>query len=179
MDEIIVRIRNKVSNLPDAKNIPPPLTPEQVEAAEKQPGFALPKLLRQLYIHIGNGWFGSSFGIYPLLSNRTNYGVSKKVWEEKADWNYDSILSCYQAYKAAPDNWEAWRDGLIPLCYYGCTVNSVVDCFTKEGIVWRMDASEIKPEPEAESLRKWLKKTYKYFKVSNLVFFAQTLGINY
>jgi cell wall assembly regulator SMI1 len=44
----------------------PPATEEEVTQAEMQLGFALPSLLRRVYLEVGNGGFGPGYGFYPL-----------------------------------------------------------------------------------------------------------------
>jgi hypothetical protein len=168
LDSIIAQIQEKLRKLPENNKIPPVLTLEQIKAAEQLLGFPLPELLRQLYLYIGNGWFGPGFGIYPLVSNRNYYGVNEEEWEENSDWLYDSIVSSYLAYKrTTSDEHGEWREGMIPLCYYGCCVDSVMDCFTEEGTIWGMDANKLYPQPEAKSLREWLETNLEDFQVSD------------
>src|SRR5687767_10801011 len=44
----------------------PPLTPAQVDAADRSLGLRLPPLLRAVYVQVGNGNFGPGFGLFPL-----------------------------------------------------------------------------------------------------------------
>jgi hypothetical protein len=48
-----------------------PVTMEELAQAEEQLGFALPALLRRIYLEVGNGGFGPGYGLFALC---------QKVW---------------------------------------------------------------------------------------------------
>lgn len=60
----------------DAPHEPPrpPLSPSDVDEAERRMGVALPPLLRRVYTEVGDGGFGPEFGLPRLLGDSSNDG---------------------------------------------------------------------------------------------------------
>lgn len=48
-------------------NLPTFLCQEYIETFEKKIGYTLPEILKQLCLHIGNGCFFPSYGLFPLV----------------------------------------------------------------------------------------------------------------
>jgi len=103
--------------------VQPPVGTADLKAAEKQLGFPLPDLLRQLYLEVGNGGFGPVFGLVPL--SRQSLGDDPPV-EAEVDLVTD-YLRIQQCYADAPQHWPR---GLVPTFYCGATVLEFVDCNT-------------------------------------------------
>ena len=86
-----------------------PATVAEIESAEAALGFAIPQLLRRLYIEVANGGFGPAYGLE---------GVPRiPRLEGSAD-----IVALYQQFLTPdPDNpaW-LWPHGLVPLIGGGC-----------------------------------------------------------
>jgi hypothetical protein len=84
---------------------------------ERRLGFALPPLLKRLYLDIGNGGFGPGYGLVGLTNGMPDdtgktapatYEVFRSDCSEEPNWN--------------------WPHGLFPICHWGCAILSCVDC---------------------------------------------------
>jgi hypothetical protein len=100
-----------------AKPVPPPVSARTVDAAERQLGFSLPELLRQLYLEVGNGGFGPAYGLLGLKSGAT-------------DRQGEHLVGVYRSMKslARESRYWRWPEGLLPLCGLGCGMYSCLDC---------------------------------------------------
>lgn len=87
----------------------------------------LPTLLKQLYIHLGNGTFGPDYGflsIYPAT-------VKPKI----------TILEAYQdLHNQSIKDWD-WHlpKHFVPFLYWGSDIYSVLDCSNTQAGVWVLD----------------------------------------
>ena len=107
-------------------------------AAEKQMGTKLPPLLRTILSEVANGHFGPGYGFYglPVGSTRLENNMAKEYTERSEHW---------------------WPSGLIPLCYFGCTVLSAI--YAPDGRIVRYDYSDLDCDYvyyEDNSLENWL-----------------------
>lgn len=86
---------------------PKVLSEKELGQVEQQLGFSLPPLLRGLYLHLANGEICFGYGILP----------AKKLLQE------------YQALREESYFEGAWRwpEQLLPLCFWGCSLYSLVD----------------------------------------------------
>lgn len=115
----------------------PVLEPARADAvgrAEQQLGAAFPPLLRRLYLEVADGGFGPGYGVLPL--ERDPRGDPRHLPGQL-------------------------RDGLWPLCDWGCAVVSLVDCRDATGRMWAFDPNPGAPEedevfPEDITLAQWL-----------------------
>jgi hypothetical protein len=80
-------------------------------------GFALPPLLRRLYLEVGNGGFGPGFGLY---------GVTGGFADDQQD------LTLPDLYLNETD-YDLWPKKLVSICDWGCTMGSAIDCSSLEG----------------------------------------------
>jgi hypothetical protein len=124
---------------PFRTTFPDVATKEQLENVEQQLGFPLPRLLRDLYLHLANGEVGFGYGILP---------------GEQLLAEYRSICegTCFDGA------WH-WPKLLIPLCYWGDTLYSYLDI--ERGIILFADTEGLFDEEgdflvEAPSLLVWL-----------------------
>jgi hypothetical protein len=87
-----------------------------LEADEKELGFALPPILKRLYLEIGNGGFGPGYGLMGLTGGAT-------------DDLGDTALNSYRTRRSddPEEPWE-WPAGLLPICNWGCAIYSCIDC---------------------------------------------------
>lgn len=130
-EELLRRLKEKA----DAEGISdefPPLTEAAIAACEKKMGVKLPELVRLIYSRVANGGVGpgeamlgltedglvddreqSASSLYELWIN------SKEVVEDFDDEEGDVVLE--------------WIPGVVPICYWGCAVYTVLDCNPREG----------------------------------------------
>jgi hypothetical protein len=154
MDVLIARIKERVADplcAVDAATwvfpmptIAPPTTPAEVDTAEAALGFAIPPLLRRLYVEVGNGGFGP------------NYGVEGVPTIPPTPHTAD-IVVLYERY-----NWEpppehpahVWPRGWVPLIRGGCLYMECVDFLHPPHAVALFDPDVTDWErPVIESLR--------------------------
>lgn len=101
-----------------------PATPEAVQEAEAVIGHTLPRLLRRLYLEVGNGGFGPGYGILGLRGGHHVGG--------------QTALDLYR--RATPSSeWSFLPPGLLPLCAWGCSIYSFTDCSHPDGRMWAFD----------------------------------------
>jgi len=107
-----------------------PCSRQVIEAAERDLGFALPAVLRDIYLHVANGGFGPGYGVMGV------YGGFKD------DLNHD-IVEVYRIYTQGDpeDSSWIWPRGWVPICHWGCIIYSVVDCLTSPHPVYFADIS--------------------------------------
>ena len=94
----------------------PPVAPKALQVAERVIGFKLPELLRAIYLKVGNGGFGPSYGLVGIKGG--------------AKLDGRTLETCYQGMaKLEKENaiW-GWPERLLPLANYGCGMWGCVDC---------------------------------------------------
>jgi hypothetical protein len=79
----------------------PPLTPAVIDRVETELGFPLPRLLRQLYLQVGNGGFGPAYGLMALT------GVPNPAYE---------VLGQFRSTRSVVPTWPS---RLLPICHQG------------------------------------------------------------
>lgn len=111
----------------------PPASPDEFEASEEQLGFVLPPAVRELY-ELANG----GAGFLGLVN-----GVVDDLESNAVDL-YESFMEP-ETDPDAPVPWQ-WRDGVLPIFYWGCNTYSCVDCtdeaapmIGRDGFVWVPD----------------------------------------
>ncbi|MGD8720084.1 MAG: SMI1/KNR4 family protein [Candidatus Zixiibacteriota bacterium] len=125
--DIVELVRTRASNpetihdmamgLSPAPKIYPAVTADVIAAAEKELGFALPPLLKRVYTEIGNGGFGPGYGLNGLSAGLDEEGYPA------------SLEALYAALREEPpQGFSSWPEGFIPLCTWGCAIDSYVDC---------------------------------------------------
>jgi len=112
MKELLEAIKNRASNpntihdmalgLNPAPKIKPIVSLGGIEEAQKELGFNLPELLKNIYTQIGNGGFGPGYGLNDLSMSVTLY--------------FEQL-----------ENNEI-KKAFFPLCTWGCGIDSYVDC---------------------------------------------------
>jgi hypothetical protein len=112
----------------------PPADLELIADAERELGFSLPVILKELYLQVGNGGFGPGYGLLGLA------GGAK-------DDTGKSLVDLYASF-AAPDpddpHWR-WPSRLLPVAHLGCAMYVCVDCSTSNNrVVW------FEPNPHSE-----------------------------
>lgn len=114
----------------DATSTPwPPATEAQLAATEARLHFPMPPLLRRLYAGVGNGGFGPGFGILGGIGGAPHpcdlfteiadaycgfWGRRRVSLNDVADADIPGKL-----FSLSDDEWPEY---LLPLCYWGCTI---------------------------------------------------------
>ncbi|MEV2277400.1 SMI1/KNR4 family protein [Nocardiopsis sp. NPDC049922] len=130
----------------------PPLAPvpeEAVRECEERLGCPLPPLLRRCYLELGDGGFGPGHGLLPLWDSE--YG--------------DSVMDAVKRQAEWPGGWRPMAGSLLPLCDWGCGIESLVDCRNPSGGMWAIDpnpAPEDDPDvmlfPERFTFTEWMRR---------------------
>ncbi|WP_306209701.1 SMI1/KNR4 family protein [Actinoplanes sp. RD1] len=106
----------------------PPLTPAPAAAVaelESVLGRPLPALLRRCYRELGDGGFGPAYGLPGLAGRRP--------------FHPGTMLESYLAQRKWPQPWRERAEALLPLCDWGCGVQSFVDLSDPAAPMWALD----------------------------------------
>jgi len=118
-----------------------PASPEQIAATEASLDFSLPPFLVRVYTQIGNGGFGPGRGLIGVPGGAT-------------DEHGNSILDLYDSYAASnpdDDRWH-WPERLVPICHWGESVYSCVDCSVAEATIIVLDLTDYAPGRDLKEL---------------------------
>lgn len=136
LDSLLVELRERAKDAARATDmaaqfaqpVPPPLDEPSVRNVEAALGYALPRLLRKVYLLVANGGIGPGYGLLPLLPNRSSS-------------EGESILTLYQGLSSTDPSDPAWSwpRSFLPFCEWGCAIRSCVDCASPEGTVLTFD----------------------------------------
>jgi len=110
----------------------PPLTPASQDAvtqAEQLVGHRLPRLLRRLYLEVGNGGCGPGYGILGVRGGHSDEGHRNAV--DLFPWSW------------SPSAPPAAAAVLLPVCYWGCGIYSLVDCTDRDAGMWGWDPNPV------------------------------------
>jgi hypothetical protein len=158
-DDLLARIRERLAadtagsaapgSLPFA-----PATIAAIEEAERSLDFALPALLKRVLREVGNGGFGPGSGLLGVRGGAT-------------DEHGSSLVDLYDSFSAKnpEDPGWCWPSFLVPICAWGDSTYSCVDCATIDGQLVTFDANGYRPgtdldrllEPQQLSLEAWLR----------------------
>src|SRR5437588_8306477 len=84
------------TDLAVAPRIYPPATPVMVGSAEQALGFALPPVLRRIYLEVGNGGFGPGYGLIGVPGGAV-------------DDTGHNIVELYQGFRTAHSGDPNWQ----------------------------------------------------------------------
>ncbi len=131
----------------------PPLSTNEILAAEEALGFQLTPVLRRIYTETANGGFGPSYGLLGVCGGMLN-----------EDGN-DATRQYTQYRELDPNDahWF-WPEGVLPLGHLGCAMYLCVDCSRQDGpVIWfepnaHLDGETWKTSfvPFAHSTEEWL-----------------------
>jgi hypothetical protein len=109
--------------------------------------FALPALLRRVYLEVANGGFGPGYGVM---------GVDGGFTDDRGQTISDAWAT-YRRAEPGDDAW-LWPVTFVPFCYWGCTVYSVVDCAAAGTPVHWVDVGDeaLIVKPHSATLEAWL-----------------------
>ncbi len=113
----------------------PPVKEKAVRNAEESLGFPLPRLLRDLYLEVGNGGFGPGYGIIGLKKGLVTDEGHSVVDRYHLDREGDPLCP----------RW-IWPEKLIVICNWGCAMYSCLDCSRLEAPVIRFDPNGLDSE---------------------------------
>ncbi len=158
-DHLLALIRERASSSRANQRAPgllafEPATAEAIEEAEKSLDFALPALLKRVLLEIGNGGFGPGHGLLGVRGGAT-------------DEHGNSLVDLYDGLSATnpEDQRWSWPKHLVPICPWGDSTYSCVDCSRPEGQVVTYDANGYRPgenlarflESQEPTLDAWLR----------------------
>ena len=97
----------------------PVAEPALIAKAEAQIGFALPPLLKRIYMQVSNGISGFAYEIMGLEGGCAS--------------DSGTLVETYFSFRSV-DEYETgpWQAGLLPFCDWGCATYSCVDCFDSD-----------------------------------------------
>jgi hypothetical protein len=109
-----------------------PLSRRRLTKVERELGFSLPVVLRDVYGSLGNGGFGPGYGLIGLSG-----GVKSDV---KTDIVEDYSLRRQSDHEDAGWFWPA---GVLAVCHWGCAIYSCIDCRSDEARILRFDPNPV------------------------------------
>jgi hypothetical protein len=108
-------------------------------------------LLRRLYLEVGNGGFGPGYGI---LGVRGGHGD---------DYHHTAVDLYRQARSGSFTAWGSIPAALLPVCYWGCAIYSLMDCADRKARMWAWDPNPAPRDdigkalfPQSITFREWL-----------------------
>ena len=144
-------------DMPDSTNkalfhkVPPPVSLDELELAEKKLRFQLPSLLRALYLQIGNGGFGPGYGLIGL-----NDMGARNYHANLVDGYLEGINFVHPDY-------PPWPRQFITICDWGDSITSVLDWTAPQSSVYRFNGDKYDEGPlenviklESPALQTWL-----------------------
>ena len=145
-DDLVALIRQRLSStrLDDPtsrRRAFEPASAQAIAEAEQSLDFALPPVLKQVLLEVGNGGFGPGHGLLGVRGGAT-------------DEHGNSMLDLYDGLSATnPDDpgWR-WPERLVPLCPWGDSTYSCIDCSVPEGQLVTYDANGYQPGTDLERL---------------------------
>ncbi len=145
-DDLVALIRERLSStrLDDGtsgRRAFEPASAQAIAEAEQSLDFALPPVLKQVLLEVGNGGFGPGHGLLGVRGGAT-------------DEHGNSMLDLYDGLSAPnPDDpgWR-WPERLVPLCPWGDSTYSCIDCSVPEGRLVTYDANGYRPGTDLERL---------------------------
>ena len=154
--------QNSVAKYPWArKDLPAPVTKEELLKAEETIGFELPGLFKALYSKIANGGFGPGYGLLPLFTRRNGRNTTGGAIDLYARWreaDLENEIDVVEEDERISQPKFSWPAMLIPLNDRGCAIRSCVDCSKADLPISRSDPGKSLTNcfKEAPSLKKWL-----------------------
>jgi hypothetical protein len=113
-ESILSRILTFAKSQP--KNIPfGPVSKKAIKEAEQTLDFAIPALLKSIYLNVGNGGFGPGYGLIGLDGGYVS--------------DYGTLVETYNILKGGHEQaGDEWLPTLLPFCEWGCNIFSCVEC---------------------------------------------------
>ncbi len=132
-------------------DMPSPLgDPAILVKLEQELGFALPDLLKALYLQVGDGGFGPGFGLFGALSGHYLSDEPFTLAEL-----YRRSLHATRWHDGSP---AGWRERMLPICEWGCDFLGCIDCTDGDFSVYlsEFDARPVAFHPQHVTFRDWI-----------------------
>ena len=158
-DDLLALVRERASSPRAGRHAPAspafePASAAAIEEAEKSLDFALPVLLKRVLLEVGNGGFGPGHGLLGVRGGAT-------------DEHGSSLVDLYDGLSAThpEDPGWSWPQHLVPICPWGDSTYTCVDCSHPDAQVVTFDANGYHPgadlarllEPQDLTLDAWLR----------------------
>src|SRR5277367_3912098 len=105
---------------------------ESIKLAEARLGFAIPDLLRSIYLNVANGGFGPGYGIIGVAGGHSS--------------NLGDLVETFQEVKKGAEYFGLkWNPHLLPFCEWGDNIFSCVDCSDPANPIFRSDECKVRP----------------------------------
>ncbi|MCQ4040655.1 SMI1/KNR4 family protein [Streptantibioticus rubrisoli] len=124
-DELLARVAARAKER--CAPLRPPVTDDELAAAQETLGFPLHPLLSRLYREVADGGFGPEYGLFRLSAS--DGGQPSET---------AGPLTAAYLDRRAPDRSDAgwfWPEGVVPIMTYGCGMLACVDCRSPWGAV--------------------------------------------
>ncbi len=118
---------------------------QDLDHAERLLGFPFPKVLRRMYIEIGNGNWGPHYGFYPLPTNGAKPTVNDLVGFH---------LECISEERAVEDPFVKWPPGFVTILGRGCVYYELCDFISPPYPVFLLDGDNWLPNKSILELLK-------------------------
>lgn len=107
----------------------PPASAATIQSAEKDLGFPLPPLLREIYQNLANGGFGPGLGLVGLSGGYTF-----------EDFDELNLVQYHRMLVSPPPEEFEWPPRLLNIAHNGCLFFYAVDCSTPDFPVILLEA---------------------------------------
>ena len=112
----------------------PPVSPSEIDDAERRIECRFPTLLREVYLRVGAG----SIAHHPHHLRRPS-----------------TVASNYVSYRRSDDTGWQWPKSLLPIADWGCGIQACVLVTTDDAEVWWFDPNLDWPEPPEYMAPPW------------------------
>jgi len=133
----------------------PPVPVERVQQAELKLGFQLPPLLVRLYVEVGNGGFGPGYGLFGLEGGFTDDDTNLTMPDLYLSWAHPTPGPLPLGLP------PPWPKKLIPICDWGCSMMSCINCSAREGGKMVFVSDGIQRTPEKLTFDQWMEDWIK------------------
>lgn len=132
----------------------PPASSADIAATESELGFALPPLLKRIYLEVANGGVGPDYGLFGV---RGGHLAELLHAGQTMAGSYTELLQT-----------SSWPERLLPISDHGCAIWSCLDCRVDDGaVVTSVETSLWDP---GFTLRTWLRAWLDGVSLANEMF---------
>ncbi|WP_197527834.1 SMI1/KNR4 family protein [Posidoniimonas polymericola] len=139
-----------------SSSLPPPASAEEIASAEVALSLNIPRLLKALLTQIANGGFGPGYGLLGTTNGHS-------------DSDGRTLLELRNFLRSAVESTGSeWNPNLLPICGWGSSVWSCVDCSTTVNSIFTLDEDGFTQTPYA--LHSWLEDWCKGVRLWDTMF---------